>query len=136
MRIPLPTARKKARIEVIPLIDIVFFLLATFVMVSLSMVKNQGILVRLPAAATGSPQERQSFTTLSVTENGEIYMDKEKISREELPGRLRALKTANPDARVFIQSDEKAIFGDAVGLLDSVREAGIEKVSIQTRNQK
>ena len=54
MRIPAPAGRKKARIEIIPLIDVVFFLLATFVMVSLSMVKNEGISVNLPTAATSS----------------------------------------------------------------------------------
>jgi biopolymer transport protein ExbD len=53
--IPSPRGQKRARIEIIPLIDIMFFLLATFVMVSLSMVKNQGIPVRLPSAATGQP---------------------------------------------------------------------------------
>lgn len=57
MKIPLPTTRRKARIEIIPLIDVVFFLLATFVMVSLSMIKNQGIRVNLPSAVTGTPQE-------------------------------------------------------------------------------
>lgn len=55
-KIPSPRSNKRARIEIIPLIDIIFFLLATFVMVSLSMVQNRGIPVTLPAAATGAPQ--------------------------------------------------------------------------------
>ena len=58
MRIPSPTVARRARIEIIPLIDIMFFLLATFVMVSLSMVKNQGIPIRLPVATTSAPQDR------------------------------------------------------------------------------
>ena len=57
MKITSPVSRKKARIEIIPLIDIMFFLLATFVMVSMSMVKNQGIAVNLPKASTSAAQQ-------------------------------------------------------------------------------
>lgn len=68
--IPSPRSRRKARIEIIPLIDIIFFLFATFVMVSLSMVKNHGIPVHLPAAATGSPQSREHAAVVTVAEGG------------------------------------------------------------------
>ncbi len=135
MKIPLPTARKKARIEIIPLIDIVFFLLATFVMVSLSMVKNQGIAVKLPAAATSSAQDRTSFATVTVTESGEIFLDKERVDIQTLSQKLRTLKNQNPDIRVFVNGDEKAPFGDAIRALDEVRAIGIEKVSIQTKQR-
>ena len=135
MRIPLPAAKKRARIEIIPLIDIVFFLLATFVMVSLSMVKNQGVIVKLPAAQTGAPQERKFFTTISVTEDGSLFLDKESIAREMLSARLQQLKASNPDARIFINGDEKAAFGDAISILDQVRAAGIEKVTVQTKGK-
>ena len=134
MRIPLPNpnARRRARIEIIPLIDIVFFLLATFVMVSLSMIKNQAIAVNLPAAATSSPQERKGSVALSVTEDGLIYLDKEQITFEGLASRLRELKVAEPDIKIFIHGDEKANFGSAIEILDEVRRQGITKVAIQT----
>ncbi len=134
MRIPSPSHRKRARIEIIPLIDIVFFLLATFVMVSLSMIKNQGIPVNLPVAATSAPQERKAFTTLTVTEEGFLYLDKEKINLAELSGRLKQLKEANPEMKIFIHGDEKANFGSAVQVLDEVRKLGITKVALQTGN--
>ena len=72
MNIPSLRSRKRARIEIIPLIDVVFFLLATFMMVSLSMVKNNGIKVNLPAAATSAPQEHNDRTTISVTKDGDL----------------------------------------------------------------
>ena len=59
--------RKKARIQIIPLIDIMFFLLATFVMVSTSMIKNKGISVNLPVAETGQKEARKNYASLSVT---------------------------------------------------------------------
>lgn len=133
MRIPVLPGRKKARIEIIPLIDVVFFLLATFVMVSLSMVRNQGIGVTLPTAATGISQERKVFATVTVTENGDLYLDKRPTSLEELTRRLGEMKSADPELKVFINGDERAYLGSAVRVLDEVRKLGITKVSIQTK---
>ncbi|MBE7446344.1 MAG: biopolymer transporter ExbD [Planctomycetia bacterium] len=133
MKIPLPTTRRKARIEIIPLIDVIFFLLATFVMVSLSMVKNQGIRVDLPSAATGAPQEREIAVTITVTKSGDIYLNKEKLAPDLLPQHLKQLKAENPDIRVFMNGDKEAYFGDAIQILDEVRAAGITKVAIQTK---
>lgn len=132
MNIPSPRAGKKARIEIIPLIDIIFFLLATFVMVSLSMVKNQGVTVNLPTAATSEPQERTDPTTITLTATGEFYFNKETVSREQLTARLTALKAVTPEPRVFINGDAKAEFGNAVAVLDEARRLGITKVAIQT----
>ena len=134
MRIPSVSARRRARIEIIPLIDIMFFLLATFVMVSLSMVKNRGMPVRLPAAASAGPQERKSYAAITVTEAGKIYLDKEEVGLKGLPARLSKMKQGNPDLQVFIHGDERAPFGSVAHVLDEVRLQGITKVAIQTRN--
>src|ERR1700742_2231469 len=93
---------KRARIEIIPLIDIVFFLLATFVMVSLSMVKNQGISVNLPSASTGNPQEAKNIVTVTISDKGQLYFDKELVPYEDLPNRLKSLKAADPDVKILI----------------------------------
>lgn len=127
---------KKARIEIIPLIDIIFFLLATFIMVSLSMTKNQGVQVALPAASTaaslGDTQEMEKALTLSVTEKGEVFFNKEKITGAQLPYRLQGYKATAKDPRVIINSDAAADFKNVVGVLDEVRKAGIAKVGINT----
>jgi biopolymer transport protein ExbD len=133
MNIPSPRARKRARIEIIPLIDVIFFLLATFMMVSLSMVKNNGIKVNLPAAATSAPQEHNDRTTISVTKDGSLFFNKEQMQLSELPDRLKQLKSEQPDPKVFINGDEKAFFGAAVEVLDDLRRAGITKVAIDTK---
>jgi biopolymer transport protein ExbD len=128
-----PVLIKKARIEIIPLIDIIFFLLATFVMVSLSMVKNRAIPVNLPAASTGAPQERKDFAAITITAKGEVYFDKQPVNGAQLDTALQALIAANPDARVFISGDAKAEFGQAVDVLDHARRLGITKISIETQ---
>ena len=133
MNIPSPRANKRARIEIIPLIDIIFFLLATFVMVSLSMVKNKGIAVNLPVAATSAAQDKDRDNTITVTKDGEIFFNKEPLRADQLPARLRQLKSEQPDPKVFINGDEKAYFGAAVAVLDELRQSGISKVAIDTR---
>jgi biopolymer transport protein ExbD len=135
LNIPSPRPVKKARIEIIPLIDIIFFLLATFVMVSLSMVKNEGIGVDLPVATTASPQERTDYTAITVTEAGTFHFNKEEVDLEGLVTRLKALKAEQSDPKVFINGDQKAEFGKAVTVLDEVRKLGIAKVSIETRGR-
>lgn len=134
MRIPSTAARHRARIEIIPLIDIMFFLLATFVMVSMSMVKNRGIPVRLPSASSAGPQERRFYAAVTVTESGEIYLDKDTVGLKGLSSRLSRMKQANPDLQVFIHGDERAPFGNVAHVLDEVRLLGITRVAIQTRN--
>jgi biopolymer transport protein ExbD len=133
MKIPLPTSRRKARIEIIPLIDVIFFLLATFMMISLSMIKNQGINVNLPTARTSASEDRSKSVTITVTETGDVYLDKEKISMSVLPQALKELKIQYPDLKVFINGDAKAYFESAIKVLDEVRVAGITKVAIQTK---
>ena len=135
MPVSLPNVKRKARIEIIPLIDVVFFLLATFVMVSLSMVKNQGLQVHLPSAATAAPEARKSSVTVTIAEGGDLYLNKEKMSLADLKSRLSAMKT-DPDLKVFINGDEHAYFGQAIEILDDIRSIGITKVSIQTKGKK
>ena len=133
MKIPLPTSRRKARIEIIPLIDVIFFLLATFLMISLSMIKNQGINVNLPTAHTSASEDRSKSVTITVTEPGDVYLDKEKIAFSLLPQKLKELKAQEPELKVFINGDAKAYFESAIKVLDDVRVAGITKVAIQTK---
>lgn len=125
-------ADKKARIEIVPLIDIMFFLLATFVMVSMSMIKNRGISVQLPKSESGTADDRQNYVSLTVSENGEFYLDKQKLPREELQLALERYKASTSDPRVFINGDERANIGALVAALDTVRKVGIGKVGLET----
>jgi biopolymer transport protein ExbD len=128
--------KKRARIEIIPLIDIIFFLLATFIMVSLSMTKNQGVQVSLPtaasAAALADQSEMNKSVTLSVTNKGDVFYNKEKITIAQLPLKLQTLKSTTKDPKIIINSDGSADFKYVVAVLDEVRKIGIGKVGINT----
>jgi len=133
--IPSPGSRKRARIEIIPLIDIMFFLLATFVMVSLSMVKNKGIPVNLPGATTAQPQDRGETHFVTLTRGGEIAVDRQTIPSSALEAALRDLQSADPDPRLLISGDADSSFGTAVLVLDTARRLGIRRIAIQTKVQ-
>ena len=128
--------KKGARIDIIPLIDIIFFLLATFIMVSLSMSKNQGVQVSLPGASSaqslGDNQEMDKAVTLSVNDKGEVFFNKEKVSMAQLPMKLQTYKMSSKDPKVVINSDGGADFKFVVSVLDEVRKLGIAKVGIST----
>ena len=132
MHIPSPRSSRKARIEIIPLIDIIFFLLATFVMVSLSMVKNHAIPVNLPSAATGAAQDRTEFTSISISAEGDVFFNKQRVSSEELAASLKSVIAADPDPKVFISGDARAEYGKAIAVLDQVRKLGITRIAIET----
>jgi biopolymer transport protein ExbD len=131
--IPSPRSRRRPRIEIIPLIDIIFFLLATFVMVSLSMIRNRAIPVNLPAATTGAPQERQDSATITITAQGEVLYNKQPVDAAQLDADLQALLAGNADAKVLISGDTKAEFGQAIDVLDRARRLGITKIAIETQ---
>jgi biopolymer transport protein ExbD len=126
---------KKARIEIIPLIDIMFFLLASFMMVSLSQVHMKGIKVALPVGQSGTTQDKSNYISLSVDKDGYFYFDKEKIEYEAMLPRLQKVHGENPDAKVFLRGDREAIHGNVIRLLDQLRSAGFTKISFEIKSQ-
>jgi biopolymer transport protein ExbD len=126
--------KKKARIEIIPLIDVIFFLLATFVLFTLSLNKIQSLPVQLPIASNTPPPPGGDTTIyLQVSEEGACYWQRELITVNDIGVRLKQELEKNPNARVMITNDDKAKFGATVRVLDEVRKAGITQVSVETR---
>jgi biopolymer transport protein ExbD len=124
---------RKARIEIIPLIDVIFFLLATFVLFTLSLNKSMGVKVFLPQAETGEPRDPSGTATISVTDTGTIAWDQDFISLQEFINRLKAYKLAEPDGRILINGDENALFNSALYVFDEARKAGFQKIYIETK---
>ena len=128
--------RKKARIEIIPLIDVIFFLLATFVLFTLSLNRIQSVPVDLPVGTPPRPDEHPiEPVTIQVSEVGTIFWNKELIDPGEVPSRIAYYKSQTDDPRILIAGDEKARFGTTISILDEVRKAGITKFSVETRTR-
>lgn len=128
-------AQRRVRIEIVPLIDIMFFLLATFVMVSLSMTKSKGIPVNLPQAVTGENKDKNIFTTISITMDGRYFIDSMEVMPNLLAEEFKKIKNANSDPKIYIKSDTEVQFGKAVNILDELRNAGISKIAIETKTK-
>lgn len=125
--------RKKARIEIIPLIDVIFFLLATFVLFTLSLNRIQSITVDLPKAELNSkPNPDDDSVTLQISEDGSAFWNKEAIDYDEIYPKLVTYKQSSPNPKVLIAGDDKAKLGPTVLALDAVRRAGITQVSVET----
>lgn len=133
--IPKPdTNKKKARIEIIPLIDVIFFLLATFVLFTLSLAKIQSVPVNLPVASADTTQNKdEEPVRLQVSDQGTCYWNRELINLSEIEPRLTQYMSQNANPRVLIAGDDKAKFGPVVLVLDQVRKSGIKQVSVETR---
>jgi len=122
---------KRARIEMLPLIDVVFLLLVFFVYAMLSMVVHRGISVNLPRAKSALV-DKKDYVSLTITDRGDIYVDDEKTSLNEMKVILFHLRKETPDLRVFISGDRNAFYERVVEVLDVVRETGLTRVSLET----
>lgn len=126
--------RKKANIQIVPLIDVVFFLLATFIMYTMSMSKNMGVNVQLPGANSSTKQaSTDDALTISVLKKGELFFNKDKITIQQLPFRLQSFKTQHKEPKVIVNSDEAAEMKDVIRVIDEVKAMGITKVGFATR---
>jgi biopolymer transport protein ExbD len=132
---PKLASEEGARIEIIPLIDIMFFLLAAFMLVSLSMVNMKSVKVNLPTATLANSDTQNDFITLSVDQAGMVFFDKQPVGPNELAQRLGAVQRTNENVRVFISGDGDARHRDMIRVLDVVRGLGIQKVAFEVREQ-
>ena len=114
MRVSSPIPHKRARIEIIPLIDVMFFLLASFMMVSLSQTHMKGIRVNLPAAVAPPPSQVKDYVSIKVQEGNAVYFDNQIVADDQVLPRLYELHRANPDIKVSISASLMAMHGDVI----------------------
>jgi biopolymer transport protein ExbD len=135
MNVASPLPHKKARIEIIPLIDIMFFLLASFMMVSLSQVHMKGMNVNLPYGQSGETQSKSEYISVSVDKDGHAYFDKKEMDYDSLLVTLKKSYQENPDAKVFVRGDAETVHGNIIRVLDILRAAGFYKIAFEIRSK-
>ena len=128
------TRSKPPRVEMIPLIDIVFLLLVVFVFAMMSMTIHKGIKVDLPGAATADPNKRDYFS-VTLTAAGEIYVGVEPVDVVELRRRVAAARRSDENIRVFVNAHKNVPHGRVVDVLDGIRAGGVTAVFIQTEDR-
>ena len=133
MKLHSPLPVKKTRLEIIPLIDVMFFLLASFMMVSLTMTKQQTIDVNLPVATTSQNDFKPDMINLGVSAIGDVFIDKNPVTLPDLQKQLQQRHSLNPDTPVYISGDADTRHADMVRILDEVRRVGFTKVAFNVR---
>ena len=133
MKVTSPIPKKRARIEIIPLIDIMFFLLASFMMVSLSQTHMKGIKVALPSAQAPPPQTQKDYVAIQVRGGNAVFFDNVYVPDDQVLPRLYQYHETNSGIKVSISAEMMAMHGDVITVLDKVRRAGITKVGYQIR---
>jgi biopolymer transport protein ExbD len=126
--------KKRARIEMIPLIDSMFLLLVFFIYSMLSMTIHRGIQVNLPEAETGKIDKRD-YVAISINHEGKIFLEKQEISLPELRLQLENVRESHADWPVFISADRTVPYELIIVALDAVRSAGLTRVSLETRER-
>ena len=133
MHLSSPVPHKRARIEIIPLIDIMFFLLASFMMVSLSQAHMKGIRVNLPSATGPPPSGVKDFVSVKVLEGNAVFFGNQYVPDDQVLPRLFELHRANSGIKISLSAAPMAMYGDVIGILDKIRAVGITKVGYQIR---
>ena len=130
MKIRTPVPEKKSRLEIIPLIDIMFFLLAAFMMVSLQMQIVRTLKANLPTATLATSTKKPDIVNLDVAKDGQVSMDDKAIAFPELFNMLTNRYNLNTNLPVYITGAQDATHGSVMFVLDFVKRAGIQHVAI------
>lgn len=119
---------EKEDIDMTPMLDVVFILLIFFI-VTASFVKEAGIDVNRPEAATAVKKERANIL-VAISDKGDVWINKRKVDIRSVQANIERLKAENPQGTVVIQADKKATTDTLIKVMDSARAAGVFDVSI------
>ena len=134
MKVALPE-RRKSRIEMLPLIDIVFLLLVFFIYAMLSMAVHRGLPVILPTSSTAKI-DKHLILSVTVRADGSIFLDKEPISLVDLKGALGQAARDRKETGVLLFADKAVPYQELFRVLDQIRLAGLNRISLQAELEK
>jgi biopolymer transport protein ExbD len=129
MKLPSPVRRKHSRIEIIPLIDIMFFLLASFMMVSLQLDRTQNIKVNLPPATQAQHDFKPDMINIAVDKAGAVWLEKKPLTLPELAVVVSNRFRLDTNLPVYISGDRDTLHGGMADVLQVVHDVGVQKVA-------
>lgn len=131
MKIDLDSTEPDVRIEIVPLIDVIFCILTFFILAAVTLTRQAAINVDLPRAASGTTQMRQ-ILIVSVDPIGQAYVEKQPVSRDQLFQAITNFRQQNPDGMMVLYASRAASYNDVVQVLDLLRSAGGDRVALAT----
>jgi len=133
MKLKSPVRKRRTRLEIIPLIDIMFFLLASFMMVTLQMQKVRILKASLPTATLATATTRPDLVNLNVDRSGQVTLDHKAISLAELRSVLTNRVALNTNVPVYISGNRDTTHGSMMYVLDFVKRSGVQRVAIAVK---
>lgn len=131
MKLKQDTSGPDVRIEIVPLIDVVFCILTFFILAALGLTRQQAINVDLPRAATGVAQMRDLFI-VSIDPIGQTYIDQQPVTRDQLQQALTQYTQQKPDGLIVLYASQQSQYSEVVGVLDLLRSIGGDRVALAT----
>ena len=135
MKVKLPTSHKKSRIEMVPLIDMVFLLMVVFIYTMLSMAVHRGLNLNLPRSESAEI-EKQVILSVSIDEKGIIYIDKQRVELNNLTETLSNMTRDKRNPGVLLFADKNISYQELFKVLDKIRLAGLTRISLQAEAEK
>ncbi|WP_367289679.1 ExbD/TolR family protein [Laspinema palackyanum] len=132
MKINYESEMEEARIELIPLIDVIFCILTFFLLAALQLTRQQAVNVDLPQAETGTVQMQELKLFVSVDQLGQTYVDRQPVTREQLYQLLLTYKRARPEGLIVLSASKMASYNDVMQVLDLLRSVGGDRVALAT----
>jgi biopolymer transport protein TolR len=124
------SAGSLSQINVTPLVDVMLVLLVIFMVTA--PILQQGVAVDLPSARAGALTGKDEQLVVSVTKKGTIYLNDAELTAADLESKLRAIAAQRPDGQVFVRADKSVPYGDVVGVMAAIKQAGIKRVGMVT----
>jgi len=120
--------KTKPEFMIIPMIDIIFFLLVFFMMNSLQTVAQKALSVQLPQATSASAPAQ--FVVLTLDAEGHITIDNKPMSIDDAEAMVKQRIQENPNASVILQADKRAAHGQVVAIMDMLKQSGVKRLAI------
>lgn len=134
MKLPFDSPDQDVRIDLVPLIDVIFCILTFFILAAVTLTRQAALDIQLPTAASGAPQMRK-LLLVGVDRVGQAYIEKQPVTPDQLYGALVRFQQTNPDGKIVLSADRYASYNDVVQVLDLLKSVGGERVALATQSR-
>ncbi len=122
---------QEVRIEIVPLIDVIFCILTFFILAAVGLSRQQAISLDLPKASSGTPQMREMLV-VSLDDFGQVYLEKQLVTRNQLLDALKYYHQGNPNGVMVLHASRSATYSEVIQVLDLLKEVGGDRVALAT----
>ncbi len=132
LRLRIDTQAEEVRVEIVPLIDVIFCILTFFILAAVGFSRQQAISIDLPKASTGTPQGRE-ILVVSLNDLGQLHVDQQPVvTKDQFLEKLKAYRQQNPNGLMALYASTNATYNEVVQVLDLLREVGGDRVALAT----